>query len=66
MEPNNLSTLHHVVVNFAKRTIELYGEDGEYKEVTCDFTSRGHEQFENLVKLCQEKLPIEMREYKYD
>ena len=64
MEPNSLSTLHHVVIDVSKRTIELHGEDGEYKEVSCDFSKRGHEQFQNLIKLCQQHLTPEMQVYK--
>jgi hypothetical protein len=57
------STLHHVVINFTQRTIELHGDDGEYKTVTCDWTERGCQEFENLVKYCQDQLPSEMRTY---
>jgi len=63
MEPNSNSTLHHVVINIRERTIELHGDDGEVKIEKCSWDERGCQQFENMVKFCQDTLPPEMRTY---
>jgi hypothetical protein len=63
MEANPNSTLHHVVINFRERKIELYGEDGEIKIETCSWDEEGCQHFENMVKFCQDTLPPEMRTY---
>ena len=63
MEVKPNSVLHHVVINVKNRSIELYGDDGEVKVEKCDWTPEGCEQFENMVKFCQDTLPPEMRTY---
>jgi hypothetical protein len=63
MEVNSNSTLHHVVINFRERKIELHGDDGEIKVENCSWDEKGCEHFENMVKFCQDTLPPEMRIY---
>jgi hypothetical protein len=58
------SSLDHVVLDFAKRTIELHGYDGEVVTETCEFTKKGLTEFKNMVEYCQEHLPPEQRIYK--
>jgi hypothetical protein len=63
MEANANSVLHHVVINFTNRTIELHGEDGEIKIEKCSWDEEGCKHFENMVNFCQDTLPPEMRTY---
>lgn len=64
MNINVFSELDHVVLDFAKRTIELHGHDGEIVTESCSFTQDGLTQFENMVNYCQQVLPAEQRIYK--
>lgn len=64
MEINVFSELDHVVLDFTKRTIEMYGSDGEFMSESCPFTNEGRIQFENMVEFCQKVLPAEQRIYK--
>lgn len=41
----------------------MHGDDGEVKIESCTWDKEGCEQFENMVKLCQDILPPEMRTY---
>ena len=41
----------------------MYGDDGEVKVESCSWDKDGCEQFENMVKYCQNILPPEMRTY---
>jgi methyl coenzyme M reductase subunit D len=63
MEVSSNSTLHHVVINIKERKIEMHGDDGEVKIESCTWDKEGCEQFENMVKFCQDILPPEMRTY---
>jgi hypothetical protein len=56
--------LNNVVIDFSTRTVQLYGEDGEYKEISCEFTKEGYEQFLRVVDECQKQLPESMRSFK--
>jgi hypothetical protein len=64
MNINAFSTLDHVVLDFAKRTIELHGDDGEVVLESCTWDKKGLQQFENMVNFCQEVIPAEQRIYK--
>lgn len=63
MEVKSESELDHVVLNFRERKIELYGADGEVRIEQCSWDEKGCQQFENMVKFCQDTLPPEMRTY---
>jgi hypothetical protein len=63
MEVDSNSVLSHVVINFPERKITLYGDDGEIRVETCDWTEEGSKHFENMVNFCQSTLPPEMRTY---
>ena len=41
----------------------MYGEDGEVKIEKCSWDEKGCQQFQNMVKFCQDTLPPEMRTY---
>lgn len=58
------STLEHVVIDFSKRTVEMHGYDGEYKDVSCNFDDEGLQEFQNMVEFCQLMLPEERIKYK--
>lgn len=58
------SILDHVEIDFSSRTVELFGEDGEYQKITCEFNKTGYEQFMRVVKECQDQLPEQMQIYK--
>jgi hypothetical protein len=64
MEINIFSELDRVVLDFTKRTIEMYGYDGEFKSESCPFTEEGRIQFQNIVEYCQKVLPADQRIYK--
>jgi len=64
LEINVFSELDHVVLDFTKRTIEMYGHDGEFMSESCPFTEEGRIQFENMVEYCQKVLTPEQRIYK--
>lgn len=55
--------LDNVKIDFSTRTVHLYGEDGEYKTIKCDFSKEGYEQFMRVVQECQKQLPSEMQSY---
>jgi hypothetical protein len=61
---DEFSTLDHVVLDFARRTIELHGYDGEVVVEKCSFDKKGLTQFQNMVEYCQEHLTPEQRIYK--
>ena len=61
---NDFSSLDHVVLDFARRTVELHGYDGEVVKETCPFTKKGFTQFQNMVEYCQEHLSPDQRIYK--
>lgn len=63
MEVSIFSTLDHVVLDFAKRTIEMHGYDGEIVKESCPFTEEGLTQFQNMVNYCQKVLSPEQRIY---
>jgi hypothetical protein len=58
------STLEHVVIDFAKRTVEMHGSDGEYKDVSCNFDAEGLQEFQNMVEFCQQVLSTEQIKFK--
>ena len=55
--------LERVVVDMSARTVHLYGEDGEYESVSCDFDDEGTEQFGRIVRQCQDQLHTEFATY---
>jgi hypothetical protein len=57
------SALEHVVIDFAKRTVQMHGYDGEYKDVSCKFDAEGLQEFQNMVEFCQAMLPTERIKY---
>jgi len=56
--------LDSVEIDFSTRTVHLFGEEGEYQKIQCEFTKEGYEQFMRVVQECQDKLPNEMKSYK--
>lgn len=58
------SILDHVDIDFSTRTVHLYGEDGEYQKISCEFNKEGYEQFMRVVQECQRQLPEHMQIYK--
>ena len=55
--------LERVVVDMSSRTVHLYGEDGEYESVSCNFDDEGAAQFGRIVQQCQDQLPEDFATY---